>query len=172
MQLVVYIKKLGIKAILHPGSLFALIWLMSTLSQFLLIQIDLALIYEPSFINEINIFVICTSLFFIFWIAVNPYNSYFERKQFTFKININSLKILLKITLIGAFFIMLYTWYKLGVSSLNIAELVWCPCVEPGVRWSKRFIIMSGLKLRMAQTTSLKTWSLFQTLKVSSGCLE
>lgn len=123
MQLVVYIKKLGIKAILHPGSLFALIWLMSSLSQFLLIQIDLALIYEPYFINEINIFVIFSSLFFIFWIAVNPYNSYFGRKQFTFNININSLKLLLKITLIGAFLIMLYTWYKLGVSSLNIAEI-------------------------------------------------
>ncbi len=122
-QLIVFYKKLGLKFLIHPGTYFALIWGVSTFSQNLLMQLNLAAIVDLPSILEINVFVICTSLFFTFWITLYPFNGYESIKKFNFQIKLNVLKALLKITLIGAILLMLYSWFKLGVTSLNISEI-------------------------------------------------
>ena len=55
-------------------------------------------------------------------------------------------------------------------SSANIADAVWCPC-PPLPSVAKRVMIISGLKLRITQTISLKIESWLHLVKVSSGFL-
>ncbi|GAA4053925.1 O-antigen polymerase [Flavobacterium chungnamense] len=122
-QFVIFYFKLGLKMIAHPGTFFALIWLFSTISQYFLIKFDLAIIKDIDSINELNIFVIFTSVFFSLWQLFYKYESYSINKTFNFKINYNLYKKLLIVMLVGAILQMLYTWYSIGVSSFNIAEI-------------------------------------------------
>jgi oligosaccharide repeat unit polymerase len=120
-QFFVFYQKLGIKMIFHPGSFFAIIWLFSTFSQQLLMSFDLAVIKDYASINEINIFVIFTSICFSFWMFFFKQNDYVFKKDFNFYINIELYKKVLIVMLIGAILQMLYTWYSIGVTSFNLA---------------------------------------------------
>lgn len=110
--------------LVHPGTFFAIIWLVSVYSQDLLMTFDLAQIRDIASINELNIFVIFTSSFFSFWVMV--YDDKSKRKfnsNFRLNINLNLFKQFLMITLIGSFLLMLYTWYSIGVNSLSLAHI-------------------------------------------------
>ena len=120
IQFFVFYYKIGIKMILHPGTFFAIIWLFSTFSQKLLMEYDLALVRDYESINELNIFVIVTSIFFSLWMLLAKYISYDYKKSFNFHIDIELYKKFLILMLIGAFFQMIYTWYSIGVTSFNL----------------------------------------------------
>jgi oligosaccharide repeat unit polymerase len=120
-QFFIFYQKLGIKMITHPGIFFATIWLFSTFSQKLLMNLDLVFISDIESINEMNVFVITTSVFFSLWILIFKYESYDYKKNFNFHLNTEFYKKMLLIIVAGSFFQMLYTWYSIGVTSFNLA---------------------------------------------------
>ncbi|MCF8427098.1 MAG: oligosaccharide repeat unit polymerase [Bacteroidia bacterium] len=107
----------------HPGTYFWVIWVISTISQYLLVILDIALIPFPDYINELNKFIILTSVFFAIWVLIYPFKPYMTEKPFKFQINNRRFKIFLIILVVGAVLQLIYTWYKLGVTSLNLAEI-------------------------------------------------
>ena len=122
-QFFVFYQKLGIKMILHPGTFFALIWLFSVFSQQLLMEFDLANIRDYESINELNIFVIITSICFTLWMFFLQSERYEFKKDFDFNLNIELYNKMLVVMLVGAVFLMLYTWYSIGVTSFNLAQI-------------------------------------------------
>lgn len=122
VQLIVYYFKLGLRMIIHPGTFFAAIWLFSVFSQQILMNLDLALVRDFNSILELNIFVAITSLFFTFWALIDRQKGHLKN-DFDINLKLPYYKKLVVIMLIGSFVLMLYTWYSIGVTSLNLAQI-------------------------------------------------
>jgi oligosaccharide repeat unit polymerase len=121
-QIVIFYLKIGWRMMVHPGTFFALIWLFSVFSQQVLMNFEFALIRDLKSINELNVFVGFTSLFFIFWVLVTKQNSR-NHLVFNLVLNTHRYKNIVLITLIGSVTLMIYTWFTIGVNSINLAEI-------------------------------------------------
>jgi oligosaccharide repeat unit polymerase len=124
IQLVLFYYKLGIKMALHPGTFFAVIWLFSVFSQKLLMNFDLALIRDESSIAELNIFVLASSVFFSAWVLVfNEKSNNNNSSSIQIEMHFDLFKKMLAIMLVASVILMFYTWYSIGVSSLNLGHI-------------------------------------------------
>ncbi|WP_428109518.1 O-antigen polymerase [Caldisericum sp.] len=118
-----YYRKLGIKLLLHPGTYFGFIWLTAVISQLILELSGIKFLTPfPEFVNEMNVLVIFTGICFIFIIFLTPNYFRFNHKIKILFINKSLYKIVSYLTLFGATFKLVYTWYMLGVA-WNLAEI-------------------------------------------------
>ncbi len=123
LQLVIYYFQLGVRMVVHPATFFAVIWLFSVLSQSVLMKFGLAFIRDYDSIDELNVYVIFTSLFFIIWIVFLNKTSTRNAGNIEFSMRLNVFGRYLQILIIGALLQMFYTWILLGVNSFNLAHI-------------------------------------------------
>lgn len=104
------------RSFLHPGFYFSLLWTISVLSQWILVNLNFALLPAPEYINELHIYVLFTSVCFLCWsfIGVN-YKVYMPRISLLSKESFFDALILL--TLLSTI-----TLFLLSGSSFNMAD--------------------------------------------------
>lgn len=112
-MLFIYI--LRFRCLIHPGFYFAVIWLISTLSQWYLITLDFAFLPFPQYVDDLNVFVLFSSIFFSFWVIVYSSRIKSSPKSLGFADHPRAYIILSYVTLFAAFAKVIYIWMSLGI---------------------------------------------------------
>lgn len=118
-----FLKNWKARAILHPGFIFAILWLVSTISEWLALRYDIVSLPNELAIYELNMYAAFTSLVFVCFSFVGKST---EKKIDTFRIaglNMTYINYLLWFALISTFF----TWIINGASfdfSSNRSDII------------------------------------------------